>query len=192
MSEQPFNNFGSWADRVAVHNNERKTSSYFNQARIAEGLDSPGRRFAVEPPTVVGATPNPYPRLPSGPWADGPSPGLEPSLGVEIDQHERVGTAQEIERSLSEFATNEGNPLGRGPDRDLAASSALLSQVGGDPALAETSSPVGSAREAARASAPPSVSSPDGVDPALAAHSRLRELMHSGIVRPVVVKRRKL
>jgi hypothetical protein len=61
----PFNNPSSWADKVEVHNNERKTSTYFNQARIAEQLESTGRFAEQARPSITGETPAVlYPRLP--------------------------------------------------------------------------------------------------------------------------------
>ena len=108
----PFNNNSSWADKVEVHYNERKTSTYFTQARIAQELEAPGGRFAeVERPMMVGAEPVPaYPGS-GGPWND---PFIrmmhEPPTGFAVDAQEPTGTAQEIERSLSALA--ETSPVG--------------------------------------------------------------------------------
>jgi hypothetical protein len=84
----PFNNPSSWADKVEVHNNERKTSTYFNQARIAEQLESTGRFAEQARPSITGETPAVlYPRLPaSSPWSGSGDVGLSEPLGVEIDQ----------------------------------------------------------------------------------------------------------
>lgn len=77
------------------------TSTYFHQSQIAEQLDAPGGRFR-ERETIVGTDPVPqYARLPaSSPWSGSADPGLEPPTGTAIDEHEAVGTATEIERSL--------------------------------------------------------------------------------------------
>jgi hypothetical protein len=117
----PFNNNSSWADKVEVHNNERKTSTYFTQARIAQELEAPGGRFAeVERPMMVGAEPVPaYPGS-GGPWNDPVIRMMhEPPTGFAVDAQEPTGTAQEIERSLSALA--ETSPVGSATRAEPAA-----------------------------------------------------------------------
>ena len=53
----PFNNNSSWADKVEVHNNERKTSTYFTQAIIAQELEMGGRFAAESRASIVGEAP---------------------------------------------------------------------------------------------------------------------------------------
>jgi hypothetical protein len=121
----PFNNPSSWADKVEVHNNERKTSTYFNQARIAEQLESTGRFAEQARPSITGETPAVlYPRLPaSSPWSGSGDVGLSEPLGVEIDQQEPVGTPTEIERSLAPAVALVSAAAGEAEPVDPSASS---------------------------------------------------------------------
>jgi hypothetical protein len=97
------------ADKLAQIHNERRLreappqpSTYFQQAKIGESLDQPGGRYRT------GSGSDQWPRLPEGsPWADGPSPGLEPPLGEALGPAPIVGEAHEVARSLEEFANGE-------------------------------------------------------------------------------------
>jgi hypothetical protein len=76
MTKQPFNNNSSQAEKQQVLRQERKTSTYFSQAKIAQELEMGGRFAAEGRPSFVGETPAAlYPRLPaSSPWACDPVP----------------------------------------------------------------------------------------------------------------------
>lgn len=70
---RPFINNATWADKVEVHNNERKTSTYFNQARIAEQLESTGRFAEQARPSITGEAPAVHYPAAASPWS-GPQP----------------------------------------------------------------------------------------------------------------------
>jgi hypothetical protein len=92
-----FNNSSDQRERRAVIKNDASTLHQFAQSEAGEV----GGRFAR--PATVNASQQAvhYPRVLSGPWADQPGPGPEPSLGVSVEDHEPVGTADEIEASLN-------------------------------------------------------------------------------------------
>jgi hypothetical protein len=103
-----FRNDASYEERVEQFRQEQKLragdragTTYHALAGVDQALE--GGRFAAESrASIVGETPNPYPKLPaSSPWAGGGDVGLSPPLGVAIDEQEPVGTPTEIERSLA-------------------------------------------------------------------------------------------
>jgi hypothetical protein len=75
------------------------TTTYHRQAQIDQELELGGRYREKE--TITGSErTTDYPRLPGGsPWSGDPV-GIEPPLGVAIDEMEPTGTAAEIEASL--------------------------------------------------------------------------------------------
>jgi hypothetical protein len=65
-----------------------------SRAQSERQLENQGRFAATNKSTVVGSTPGPA--YPAGPnWANDPT-GVEPPLGVDINELEPVGTAAEI------------------------------------------------------------------------------------------------
>lgn len=116
------------------------------------GLDtSLGGRFAPGGYVSGSERATDYPRLPANsPWA-GDSVGLEPPLGVAIDDLEPTGTAQEIEHSLAQVAApaaSFGSPAGEGttapsPAERMSAPTSLSSSggVGADPSAARLARP---------------------------------------------------
>jgi hypothetical protein len=92
-----FNNNSDQKERRAILKNDAATLHQFAQSEANEISG----RWAK--PQTVNASEQAvhYPRVPSGPWSDQPGPGPEPSLGVSVEDHEPVGTAEEIEASLN-------------------------------------------------------------------------------------------
>jgi hypothetical protein len=91
------------AERKAVLDNDRKVregATFLDHAR-AEASEPRGRFSATNKETVVGSMPTVnYPAAPN--WSPDPVPP-EPSLGVEVDAQEAVGTPQEIEASIKKL-----------------------------------------------------------------------------------------
>jgi hypothetical protein len=121
----PFNNNSSQTDKQEVLRNERKlreASTYFQMANAGvdltlTGESSPAGYVAGSEPFVR------YPAAAPG-YSGGPQPGLEPPLGVEIDQQEPCGTPTEIERSLAPAVALASAPAGDAlPPAPLHASS---------------------------------------------------------------------
>jgi hypothetical protein len=103
MTEHPFNNDSTPAERLQVHKNTMHTRT------VAEAAEPRGRFTAHEKSTVIGATAIPkYPELPSNsPFHHDPVPNEAP-LGFSIEDHAPVGTAKEIAASLKRL--NEDEP----------------------------------------------------------------------------------
>lgn len=118
------NNSGQ-SERREIISGERKASTYFDQQRVAQELESSGRFAKAD--VVTG--PEAYPAGAS--WTRD-SAGIEPPLGVRVDAMEPTGEAYEVERSLAELAgsmeTAAGFALpaerGAGPSSIPAASKA--------------------------------------------------------------------
>jgi hypothetical protein len=72
--------------------------SYHRQAQIDQELEF-GGRFRAEEINSGSEEAVPYPR-PEGPWAGGPSPGLERPLGYSINDLEPTGEPFEVQHSL--------------------------------------------------------------------------------------------
>ena len=142
-----------------------RNDTYFRRAAVGLDLDSPGGRFRSEE-AISGTTPAVhYPKLPSSsPWASD-NVGVEPPLGVSIEDQQPTGEAFEVDRSL-ELATSSSAPPG-------FASPGIV----GDVAAAKVTGPSGS------------LVSPD-VDPALAVPTRA-QLDELARVLPQLVKRRR-
>ena len=78
--------------RRQMAEDQRRLSTYRDHAENDPELQLGGRFAKVTPTTVVGAASGPvYPRLPSGPWAEGDPSGDEPPLGLDINAIEPVG-----------------------------------------------------------------------------------------------------
>ncbi len=88
------NNSGQ-SERREIISGERKASTYFDQQRVAQELESSGRFAKAD--VVTG--PEAYPAGAS--WTRD-SAGIEPPLGVRVDAMEPTGEAYEVERSLAE------------------------------------------------------------------------------------------
>jgi hypothetical protein len=101
-------NDSTQAERRAVLKNDRAPTTYHQLAGVDQALEGGGRFGRVE--YITGNEPSVCYSAASAPWADGPQPGLEPPFPVDISVVEPVGTAQEIERSLSALA--ETSPVG--------------------------------------------------------------------------------
>jgi hypothetical protein len=81
-----------------------------------------GGRYA-KPMNVIGSTPTvDYPRLPSGPWADPVQVPPEEPLGFSVEDHEPVGTIQEIQASL-DGTTNTVADVAASPCGEVVVSS---------------------------------------------------------------------
>jgi hypothetical protein len=104
MPEFHFNNETSQSDRRKVLENDRQVrSTYFEHAQSDPDLEMGGRFSRVNPSTVTGTAPGPeYPRLPSGPWSEGPGGGPEPPLGIDINAQEPTGEKHEVEASTAD------------------------------------------------------------------------------------------
>ena len=121
------------------------TTTFHAQSQIAQALDAPGGRFAVEDKsTVVGADPAiAYPVLPSSsPWSDARLPD-EPPLGFSVNEMQPVGTFAEIEKSLGSISPveREGESTSLEPSPDLAADPVPVASAGvvaGTPLAATT------------------------------------------------------
>jgi hypothetical protein len=88
----------SQAERRRVLANDRKVSTYRDAAQASIDDLCGGRYGAIGKPTVTGAAPISYPRLPS----DAPSNqaamiGDEPPLGIDVNAMEPVGEIHERE-----------------------------------------------------------------------------------------------
>jgi hypothetical protein len=106
MTKTEVHNELSQEERRAALRNDRRVreATTFNRFAIGEA-DIVGGRYSAISKNIVTEGPPAYPALPPGsPFASDPV-GPEAPLGFPIDEHESVGTAQEIEASL-------GDPLG--------------------------------------------------------------------------------
>ena len=128
-----FRNDAFYEERVEQFRQEQKLragdragTTYHALAGVDQALE--GGRFAAElRASIVGETPNPYPKLPaSSPWAGGGDVGLSPPLGVAIDEQEPVGTPTEIERSLAPAVALASAAAGEAEPADRLASSPRL------------------------------------------------------------------
>ena len=94
MSE--LKNPATQAERRAILKNDRDATTFHRLAQIDLQLE--GGRFA----NVTGAAQTvDYPRLPNGPWSDGPRVPDEPPLGYRVDDLEPTGEAREVAASLA-------------------------------------------------------------------------------------------
>jgi hypothetical protein len=101
----PFNDETSQHERRAVLESERDASTFHQFAHDDDG----GGRFKNQTPRhVVGSTPSP--QYPAGPnWSADPT-GVEPPLGVSINEMTPAGESFEIEKSLAEVRDNAVPP----------------------------------------------------------------------------------
>ena len=109
--QNEFRNNASPADKIAQLHNERLRAGDHAPTTMHQ-MANRGVDFNLATPSiggdnyVTGSEPEAHwPRLPEGnPWGGGPQPGLEPSLGVEIDQQEPTGTPAEVAASIEALA----------------------------------------------------------------------------------------
>jgi hypothetical protein len=81
-------------------------TTYFAKAQSEITLQEQGGRYSTGT-LVTGQAPHvQYPRLPSGPWAQGDNP-IEPPLGWSVEAQETVGEHFEVEASLKVEATTD-------------------------------------------------------------------------------------
>jgi hypothetical protein len=147
-----FYNPSTWEERAEQLRNEKRLreeppapSSYHAMARHGVDLTLTGEGSSAG--YVAGS--EPFVRYPASGYSGGPQPGLEPPLGVEIDQQEPTGTFAEVARSIEEFASKE--TAGSASALTPAVDASILAC---DPApAAEVHSPA-AVGEAAKASAP--------------------------------------
>jgi hypothetical protein len=86
--------------REVLRNDKLARNTYFAHANDVE-LELGGRLAKVITTTVTGSAPViQYPKLPTGPWSEGPGGGPEPSLGYSINEIEPVGEPHERERAV--------------------------------------------------------------------------------------------
>jgi hypothetical protein len=183
-----FFNPATWREKAEELRNRQRLreppapSCYHQMARHGVDLTLTGEGS----PAGYVAGSEPFVRYPASGYSGGPQPGLEPPLGVEIDQQEPTGTFAEVQRSLEEFASKETAGLA-GCSNASRADASILAR---DRAPAEVSP---AAEEVATSStAPARSSSPSARLPGdVATLDRLAALMAGGLVRPVV-RRRKL
>lgn len=106
-----FKNNTTAADKLSQFHNDRllrpgdhAPTTLHQMASLGVDFDL-GGRFSPGG-SVTGSEPTAQqPRLPANsPWGDGPQPGLDPPLGVEIDQQEPTGTPQEVSASIEALA----------------------------------------------------------------------------------------
>jgi hypothetical protein len=120
-THRPYRQDATQREREEVLRNDQRANTFAGRA-ISEADDVRGRWAEINKSNVVGATPTvDYPRLPSGPWADPVQVPPEPSLGFSVEDHEPVGTIQEIEASLGE---QSASLLAQGDAVVVSASSA--------------------------------------------------------------------
>jgi hypothetical protein len=89
-------------EKREVLRNDRLVRTTYHSVAQAFIDEDRGDRFSVlEKTTVTGSSPiGRYPKLPSGPWSEGPGGGPEPSLGYSINEIEPVGEPHERERAV--------------------------------------------------------------------------------------------
>jgi hypothetical protein len=121
----------AYQNNASQKEREEVLRSTFQSRAIAEADEVRGRWTEINKSNVVGATPTvDYPRLPSGPWADPVQVPPEPSLGFSVEDHEPVGTIQEIEASLG---AHSASPCAH---NDTTALDAVVSSAGvGEPSI---------------------------------------------------------
>jgi len=114
-------------NEAKLRSGDRAGTTYHSLAGVDAALEGTGR-FKSEA-IITGRDPSvSYPRLPEGsPWSGSGDVALQPPLGVEIDQQEPVGTAQEIERSIEALST---------PPTVASVLSDEMATLPADPALA--------------------------------------------------------
>lgn len=110
MTNHPFRNDASYAERAEMHRQEKLRAGDHAPTTLHQmanrGVDLSLDGGQAPGGYVTGSEPEAqWPQLPPGsPWGNGPSPGLEPSLSVEIDQQEPCGTPSEVSASLAALA----------------------------------------------------------------------------------------
>jgi hypothetical protein len=175
-----FFNPATWLEKAEQLRLERQRreeppapSTFFQMANAGVDLSLDGGQSAGG--YVAGS--EPFVRYPASGYSGGPQPGLEPPLGVEIDQKEPTGTPSEVARSIGELADAVG-PAGSSALRVVADDPSTSASA--IPALAEVSFP-SSAKEAEPLDpAVPVVDRGSAISSEEAAHARLRHLMRSG------------
>ena len=101
MTDHPYNNTTSQADRERVLRNDKrvKDASTFSQFATSDANQDAGRFEQINKSHVVGSAPVPeYPRLPENSWTNDPT-GVEPPLGF-VDETPIVGENFEIAKSI--------------------------------------------------------------------------------------------
>jgi len=97
MSKQPYHNDTSQAERRAVLKNEHDASTFHEFAHD----DGGGGGFKNQTPRhVVGSTP--VPQYPAGPDWSADLTGVEPPLGMRIDEMIPAGEPHEVAKSADE------------------------------------------------------------------------------------------
>lgn len=131
MTEHPFNNDSTPAERIQVHKDT------MHGRAIAEANEAGGRFKTVNETTVIGATSLNYPELPSNsPFHHDPVP-IEPALGISVEDHQPVGTYSEVQQSLERLGmTGIGSSA---PDGGAVAAPASVSAS--FPDVVETAAP---------------------------------------------------
>jgi hypothetical protein len=103
MTEHPFNNDATPAERREVFENKRvadeRRASTYHQHAINEASEAGGRFRTVNETTVIGAASLNYPAGPS--WTHDPT-GIEPPLGVDVNELRPTGEPHEVIKSLGE------------------------------------------------------------------------------------------
>jgi hypothetical protein len=97
FGDQIYHNEASMEDRrEALANDTSKggvsSDTYLSRAQSQVGQELRGRfgRLAEANFSVVGKGPLPYPRPPTGPWAEPDPTGTEPPLGFSVDDVPKV------------------------------------------------------------------------------------------------------
>jgi hypothetical protein len=134
-SRTSFDNPTTQEQRARILEDERRTNT---RAAMQAMLDpSLGGRFAkeVKADFTVGNSPRvEYPRLPSGPWGNGPQVPDEPALGFSVNDLEPTGETFEVEHSVETAPAasppgqrTDADPSPQIPGSDTSAGSSLPS-----------------------------------------------------------------
>jgi hypothetical protein len=157
-----FNNRATMKEKLEQLRNDQRNASTLHQFAQSEAGEISGRW--AKPQTVNASRPTvEYPRIPSGPWAGNDPSGVEPPLGIDVNEPVVTGESFEVEQSLDE---NYGlQRLLRDRNRPATPTTPVCESVAGDGATAVSpSSPSGLPRPVeSDLGKGPHVASEDGV-----------------------------
>jgi|SRR6516165_7983731 hypothetical protein len=118
MTDQPFHNESSQAERRAMLKQDR-ASTFFARAMASMGEELGRYSHLGKEQVVTGSKPVPqFPRIPSGPWSEPCPSGTSPPLGYSVDAMEPVEAPSVL--AISEGPSGERR---KGPVDDNAVAS---------------------------------------------------------------------